>query len=74
MCNINKLYSLPPVKNLTELRALLFDDLRIDEYELMKLNKDDIEKIAPWYRSNNLRFLIKFLRKWIKENEVRRIQ
>ena len=69
----DKLYSLPPVKNLTELRALLFDDLRIDEDELMKLNKEDIEKIAPWYRSNNLRFLIKFLRKWIKENEVRRI-
>ena len=69
----DKLYSLSPVKNLTELRALLFDDLRIDEDELMKLNKEDIEKIALWYRSNNLRFLIKFLRKWIKENEVRRI-
>ena len=70
----DKLYSLPPVKNLTELRALLFDDIRIDEDELMKLNKDDIEKIAPWYRANNLKLFVKFFRKWIKENEVRRIQ
>ena len=62
----DKLYSLPPVKNLTELRALLFDDLRIDEDELMKLNKEVIEKIAPWYRANNLKLFVKFFRKWIK--------
>ena len=62
----DKLYSLPPVKNLTELRTLLFDDLRIDEDKLMKLNKEVIEKIAPWYRANNLKLFVKFFRKWIK--------
>ena len=66
----DKLYSLPPVKNLTELRALLFDDLRIDEDELMKLNKEIIEKIAPWYPANNLKLFVKFFRKWIKKHFI----
>ncbi len=34
----DKLYSLSPVKNINELRELLFDDLRIDESEFWKLD------------------------------------
>ncbi len=59
----DKLYTLPPVKNLAEFGALLFDDLRIDESELKKLDKDSIEKLAPLYRTNNLKFLVKFVRR-----------
>lgn len=61
MCD--KLYSLPPVSNLTEFSALLFDDLRIDENEFKKLDMEVIEKLAPLYRANNLKFLIKFVRR-----------
>ena len=59
----DKLYSLPPVSNLTEFRALLFDDLRIDENEFKKLDMEVIEKLAPLYRANNLKFLVKFVRR-----------
>ena len=54
---------MPPVKNLNEFQALLFDNLRIDEDELKKLNMESIEKIAPLYHANNLNFLIKFMRR-----------
>ena len=54
---------MPPVKNLNEVQALLFDNLRIDEDELKKLNMESIEKIAPMYHTNNLNFLIKFMRR-----------
>ena len=59
----DKLYSLPAVSNLTEFSALLFDDLRIDENEFKKLDMEVIEKLAPLYRANNLKFLIKFVRR-----------
>jgi hypothetical protein len=51
------------VRNLNELRALLFDDLRIDEAEFKKLDFSAIETLAPLYRSNNLKFLVKFVRR-----------
>ena len=59
----DKLYTMPPVKNLNEFHTLLFDNLRIDEDELKKLNMESIEKIAPLYHANNLNFLIKFMRR-----------
>ena len=59
----DKLYTIPPVKNLTEFNALLFEDLRIDENEFKKLDMDAIEKLAPLYRTNNLKFLVKFIRR-----------
>ena len=59
----DKLYSLSPVKNLKEFSYLLFNDLRIDETEFNKLDKDILNKIAPLYHSNNLKFLIKFIRR-----------
>lgn len=59
----DKLYTLSPVKNLTELKELLFEDLRIDEDEFAKLNKETLEKIAPLYHSTNLHMLIKLIRR-----------
>jgi hypothetical protein len=59
----DKLYTLPPIKNLTELKELLFEDLRIDEGEFAKLNKEVLEKIAPLYHSTNLHMLSKLIRR-----------
>jgi len=57
----DKLYTLSPVKTVTELKELLFDDLRIDEDAFNKLNKEDILKIAPLYHSTNLNLLVKLI-------------
>lgn len=59
----DKLYSISPVKNLSELRALLFEDLRIDEQEFWKLNMSALNELAPLYRSTNLNLLVKFIRR-----------
>ncbi len=58
----DKLYTISPVKSIRELKALLFEDLRIDEYEFSKLNKNDILEIAPLYHSTNLNFLAKMIK------------
>lgn len=61
MCD--KLYSLPIVSNLSELTALLFDDLRIDEEELLNLNKNDLLRFANLYKSKNLNLFAEFIKK-----------
>ncbi len=58
----DKLYTITPVKNIKELKILLFEDLRIDEYEFHKLNKHDILKIIPLYNSTNLNLLSKLIK------------
>lgn len=58
----DKLYTISPVKSIRELKALLFEDLRIDEHEFSKLNKNDILDIAPLYHSTNLNFLAKMIK------------
>lgn len=59
----DKLYEVTPVRSMKALRELLFDDLRIDENEFNKLNKQDILKIAPLYHSTNLNLLVKIIEK-----------
>lgn len=59
----DKLYSLPVVSGLSELTALLFDDLRIDEEELLNLNKEDLLRFANLYRSKNLNLFAEFIKK-----------
>ena len=59
----DKLYSLPPVRNMSDLNALMFEDLRLDEQELQKLNADTINALCPLYRSTNLTLFNKFFRK-----------
>ena len=59
----DKLYTISPVSNLTEIKELLFDDLRIDEDDFSRLNKEILQKIAPLYHSTNLNLLTKLIRK-----------
>lgn len=57
----DKLYILPPVNNINELKEMLFDDLRIDKDIFDDLNKKDILSIAPLYHSKNLNLLMRFI-------------
>ncbi len=57
----DKLYSLPPVRNLTELKTLLFDDLRIDETILRQLDKQQLSELMPLYQSTNLKMFNKYM-------------
>ena len=59
----DKLYTISPVKNYTELEHLLFDDLRIDEEKLYELNIDDICEIANSYHCTNVDMLYRYLRR-----------
>lgn len=59
----DKLYTLPTAKKLTELQALLFNDLRIDEQEFAKLDKASIAELAPLYHATNLKLLNKLIKK-----------
>ena len=59
----DKLYSLPPVKNQKELKALLFENLRIDETILYTLNFNDIVSLSEQYKSNNVRALARLIRR-----------
>lgn len=58
----DKLYILPPVRSIKDLRTMLFDDLRIDEDEFNKLDKNIILKLAPLYHSTNLNLLAKLIK------------
>ena len=59
----DKLYTLSPLKNISELLNLLFNDLRIDEEEFKKLNVKDIEEISKVYSSTNVKLLYKYVRR-----------
>ena len=59
----DKLYSLKPLKNLSNLETMLFNDLRIDIEEFKKINIKKIEKIKKLYHSTNVALLLKYLRR-----------
>ncbi len=58
----DKLYTMKPVKNLEELRNLIFNDLRIDEGLFRKLDFEFITEISGGYKSNNLNLLDKLVK------------
>ena len=58
----DKLYSVPPVNNKKELVSLLFDNLRMDEAEFAKLNKEYMLRLCELYHCSNLKILAKILR------------
>jgi len=58
----DQLYKTKPVSNKKELIELIYEDLRIDEPELKRLNKNDIEVLSGKYRSTNVKKLSNFLR------------
>ena len=61
LCDL--LYSKYPVRSIKDLKTLLFEDMRIDENEFLKMNFEFIKEIAPLYHSNSLNVLIKYLNK-----------
>lgn len=58
----DKLYISPVIHNKKELYALLFDDLRIDEDEFAKMDRQRLLDFAPRYRSTNLNIFCKILK------------
>ena len=63
----DKLYTLRPLNNYTNLEIMLFNDLRFDEEEFNKLDIDKVEKLSKLYHSTNINLLVKYLRR--KNNE-----
>ena len=59
----DKLYTMPPVTSQKEIERMLFEDLRIDRTEFKKLNADEILQIWDKYHCNNLKYLMKYLRR-----------
>ncbi len=59
----DKLYTMPPVMSQKEIERMLFEDLRIDRTEFEKLHVDKILQIGDRYHSNNLKYLLKYLRR-----------
>ena len=59
----DKLYAMHPVANSRELVALLTEDLRIDEAEFCKLDKNKIAFLASKYHSGNVRKMESLLRR-----------
>ena len=57
------LYIMPPAKNTTELASLLFDDLRIDDSELLKMDTEKIRFLSDRYRVTNMIKLATLLRR-----------
>ncbi len=62
----DELYFKYPVRSIKDIKILLFEDLRIDEEEFLKLDFDFIEEVAPLYHSNTLLTLVKYI------NEVKK--
>ena len=63
----DKLYTLKPLSNYSNLEKMLFDDLRIDTLEFNKLNIEKIEKLSNLYHSTNIKLLSKYMRRNMDE-------
>ncbi len=59
----DQLYKTRPVSNYKELEQLLFEDLRIDEQELNKINTENIRFLAEKYSSTNVQKLNHWMKK-----------
>ncbi|MBQ9058040.1 MAG: hypothetical protein IJ125_02525 [Atopobiaceae bacterium] len=59
----DELYTTRPVRNASELADLLFDDLRIEEENLQRLDKDAVFELSDKYHSTNMRKLRTLLRR-----------
>ena len=58
---LDTLYTIKNVDSLRRLKILLFEDMRIDEDSLIKMNKQFIEEVGPLYKKRNIDLLIKLL-------------
>lgn len=59
LCDL--LYSKYSVRSLSDLKVLLFEDLRIDYHELLLLDVEFIKNIVPYYHSNALNTFLKYM-------------
>lgn len=59
----DKIYTLSPLYNYSNLERMLFNDLRIDKEEFNKLNVDKIIKLSNLYHSTNIELLAKYMRR-----------
>lgn len=59
----DQLYTKSPVHNMKEFRAMLLEDLRIDEEELRKLDVSKVEFLAEQYHTTNVKKLAALLRR-----------
>lgn len=59
----DKIYTLKPLKNYSNLEKMLFSDLRIDSENFNKLNIEKIEKLSNLYHSTNILLLAKYMRR-----------
>ena len=59
----DKIYTLKPLKNYSNLEKMLFSDLRIDSENFNKLNIEKIEKLSNLYHSTNVLLLAKYMRR-----------
>ena len=59
----DKLYTMPPVMSQREIRRMLFEDLRIDQGMFDGLDADSLLEIGGLYRCNNLKYLMKYMRR-----------
>ncbi len=59
----DKLYIMPPVRSLKDIKEMLFDDLRIDEDIIYSLNKDNLKTLSSLYHSDNVSLLSKLVNK-----------
>jgi len=55
------LYSMPPVTSIRDIARMLFEDLRIDEGEFLKLDLQIIFQLGERYHCNNLKYLMKYI-------------
>lgn len=60
------LYKCSPLNNRRELENLLFDDLRIDQDEFLRLNMTDLFEIATHFHTRNHKLLQAFVKRRIK--------
>lgn len=59
----DKLYIMPPVTSQREIQRMLFEDLRIDREQFEGLDADSLLQIGGLYHCNNLKYLMKLLRR-----------
>ena len=64
LCDL--LYTVQPVRNRKELKAMLYDDLRMDETAIRALDTSIISELAEKYHSTNVRKLNFYLRRLSK--------
>ena len=59
----DKLYTISPLNNYSNLEHMLFKDLRLDEDIFKNLNIDKIEKLSYLYHSTNIDLLVRYMRR-----------